>query len=359
MAEHIQLREAHPEEYTETLRIWQRVYGSQIFGEERLEPLAFQRFLIGHVEGVAAFAAIVCDYPTYLRGRVVSSAGIAAVATLPEFRGDGVGQQMMDRSMAWCREKGYVISSLYGFREPFYRKSGFESCGWRWRISCPRDQMASGKGDLAVHEVNANDFVRLDRCYQEFVSRFSGSCQRSEAHWSRRLGRSPAQIYAVGDPVEGYLWCNPHGFWNDLEIGEIAWSTPRGYQNLLRLMRNLAINKERVIWCEPPESPYLSAHLDGGVEVARHRPTMFAVLDPVKAIGEDADWSDFSFEFGGELIGTGPRIEFSATQLAQVIMGSPSLAELVRWGQVSGDDDALAALQHILPPEAVCSMEFF
>src|SRR5579862_6249541 len=47
--------------------------------------------------------------------------GIAGVAVLPEERQSGVGSAMMRWALRYMREQGYVIASLYGFREPYYR----------------------------------------------------------------------------------------------------------------------------------------------------------------------------------------------------------------------------------------------
>ncbi|MFM9873110.1 MAG: enhanced intracellular survival protein Eis [Fimbriimonadaceae bacterium] len=360
MEDSIELKWASPDEYQQTLRIWQKVYGPDIFPEERITPLEFQRFVIGTVNGVPAFASIVCDYPTLWRGEVVRGAGVAAVGTLPEFRGGGVGQQMMDRLVGLMAEANYEVASLYGFREPFYRKSGFEGCGWRWRITCPAHQLPKVGGELEVREIDADHVAEIMGCYRQFAARFNGSCDRTAEHWNRRLGKKAPQIYAVGNPVEGYLWANPFGFWNDLEIGEIAWTSDRGYRSLLNLMRTLAINKTNVVWCEPPESAFGRRYVDGAVEMAKSRPTMFAVIDPESLLNRlGVEFDQFSFEFMGQTIGSGPKVEIDRLQLAQVLMGSPSLDELVNWGEVTGDLGAIEYLQKFVRPMSVCCMEFF
>lgn len=360
MDQAIELKWAEKGETLDCLRVWQKVYSPEVFADDWGTPAEFQRFLIGRVDGQVAFAAVVCDYPTYVRGQVLDCAGIAAVGTLPEYRGSGTGQAMMDATMGLIREAGYQIATLYAFREPFYRKSGFEACGWRWQIKCPIHQLPKVEYALPVREVAPEEIRCVEECYAEFAQRFSGSCARLGPHWVRRLGKKPPQIYAVGDPVEGYLWCNPHGFWNDLEIGEIAWSTPRGYEALLGLMRTLGINKTNAVWSEPPESGFARRFMDGNVEMARHRPTMFAVVDAQTTLARmGADFNQFSLEFMGDTIGTGSKVELNRHQLAQAVMGSPSLAEMVRWGEVGGDERALDYLQTILNPMPVCCMEFF
>jgi len=356
----LDLRWAKPTEYHDLLRIWKKVYGPDIFPDDTIEPLEFQRFVIGTVNGVAGFASIVCDYPTFWRGEVVRGAGVAAVATLPEFRGGRIGQQMMDRLVNLLTDANYEIASLYGFREPFYRKSGFEGCGWRWRITCPAHQLPKVDSELEVREVDLDHVTEIVGCYRQFAARFNGSCDRTPEHWKRRLGKRPPQIYAVGKPIEGYLWANPFGFWNDLEIGEIAWTTDRGYRSLLSLMRTLAINKSNVVWSEPPESAFGRRYVDGGVEMAKSRPTMFAVLDPESLLNRlGAEFDQFSFEFMGRTIGSGPKIDFDRLQLAQALMGSPNLEELVAWSEVTGDLGAIDYLQKFIRPMSVCCMEFF
>jgi predicted acetyltransferase len=360
VSDSLELRWAKKAEFCETLRIWKKVYGPDIFPDETIEPIEFQRFVIGTVNGVAAFAAIVCDYPTFWRGEVIRGAGVAGVATLPEFRGGGVGQQMMDRLVDLMTAEKYEVASLYGFREPFYRKSGFEACGWRWRVVCPAHQLPKVEGELEVREIDPDQIAEISGCYRNFAARFNGSCDRSAAHWKRRLGKKPPQIYAVGKPVEGYLWANPFGFWNDLEIGEIAWTTDRGYRSLLALIRTLAINKTNVAWSEPPESGFGRRYVDGAVEMAKNRPTMFAVLDPESLLNRlGVEFDQFSFEFMDRVIGSGPRIEIDHLQLAQALMGSPSFDEMVTWGEIAGDAGAIEYLQKFIRPMSVCCMEFF
>ena len=87
---------------------------------------------------------------------------------------------------------------------------------------------------------------------------------------------------------------------------------------------------------------------------------MFAIVDAQTTLARmGADFNQFSLEFMGETIGTGSKVELNRLQLAQAVMGSPSLAEMVRWGEVGGDERALGYLQTILNPMPVCCMEFF
>lgn len=349
----ISFAEASREERGEVLRIWKRVYGAEMFGEDRIDPLPFQRYYLGRVDGEAAVAALVADYPTWVRGELVRCAGVGAVGTLPEHRRGGVGQGMMRRLQEVCRGEGYGLTSLYAFREPFYRKVGYEGCGWRWQIKCPSEQLPLVDGGLRAREVGVEDWEVLDGCYRAFASRLSGCCARTEAHWRRRLGNRPPSLYVVGDPVEGYLWTNPYGFWNDMEIGEMAWTSRRGYESLLALARGLAINKSAVVWCEPPDSPFLARFADSGVEARRHRPTMFGVLDWERV----ARGAESRLVVDGVGYGSGPEVFGSAGALTQAYLGSPSVDELAGAESLSGP--GLERLAAVWPGCPVVCMEFF
>ena len=81
-------------------------------------------------------------------GRPVGAAGIAAVATVPEARGTGVGDRLMRELLRQARDRGAAVTSLFPATVPFYRRLGYEYGGlwttYRARLSdLPRGQGAT------------------------------------------------------------------------------------------------------------------------------------------------------------------------------------------------------------------------
>ncbi len=364
MSDSFEFRAAQPAEYASLLRIWRRTYGEN-WSDDPAEAPPHQQLFIGQADGKAVFACSIFDFPMYVRGAFLRCAGVAGVATLPESRGGGFASQAMESLLKECYRQGYDLAALYGFRDPFYRKFGYASCGWRWQIACPVSRLPKVSRSLPVREVSPQNLESLNECYQKFAQNLNGACIRTPDHWRRRMGKNPPAIYAVGDPVEGYLWTNVAGFWNDQEIGEMAWSTPEGHASLLALMREFGANKSKIVWTEPPISPYLAYHIDSEVEVRRHRHTMFRVVNAREVLQTLGGFS-FSFELNDpvieencEPIGSGPNVRLGISAFTQGIMGDPGFGQLIRDGKVQVLSEAQSELEKQFPPHPVCCMEFF
>lgn len=340
-------------------RILRDVYGS--FTERDGDHLPkIQRF-IGYVDKEPAFTATAIDFNTLVRGQILKSAGVAAVATLPEFRGAKVGQRFMDMLNSSLCEMGYVMSQLYAFRDSFYRKSGYVTSGWRWKLEVDASRLAKFDLELPVHKVSSDEPWVLNDCYEQHISSRTGSAIRTEELWRQRMGTNPPQIYGLGDPIEAYFWSIPHGFYVPLEVGEFAWSSERGYRSALALMRSLAINKSKVSWIEPPDSPYLQLYYDDGVEATRYRSSMVSILDIegcLQGLGK-GHWKVQKVDDRFALNHQGDSVSADRTGLTGLIMGDPELSTLIHHGHLSGTSDSLAALAAEFPPIHSVCMEFF
>jgi predicted acetyltransferase len=317
------------------------------------------------------------------RGAVLAAGGVAAVGVLPEYRHQGVGRSMMIDALAHMREREYVLAALYGFRNSYYRRFGYEVAGRRWQIVCPQHRLPRLATELPVRQVEPDEIEVVVPCYEAFARRLSGSNLRTRAQWRRRLGKRPPLIYAVGaDAIEAYAWSSAEGgFWDDLRIGEFCWSTPRGYGSMLAVLTGLCANRSSLTWYEPSASPFLQRSLDQGCQVSLERSAMFRVLDVQSALrilradgtGEftlsvedllipqnrgpwrvrfGPDGTDV--EPGGE-----PDLRIPGWALGPAILGEPSLAELASSGVIVGSDHAVKAAARLMSPYPTCLYDFF
>lgn len=312
----------------------------------------------------------------------LSCAGVAAVATVPEARGRGAAHRLMAGVLDAERATGTAVSLLYPYRQSYYARFGYARCGWRWQIKCPSHRLPAVRSSLPVREVAPDDVASLAPVHEVFIRQRSGSMLRSPADWRNRLGQKPPRVYAVGEPANGYLWCTFEGFWSEVEIGEIAWSSPAGYEALLSLIRDLCENQRTAAWCEPPDGPYLARYLDEGASLAVHRPTMARVVsvpDALRSLRPDGS-GEFVMAVDDPLLAEnrGPwRIswrdgettvepaqaggfEIGVPELSQAIMGSPSFAESVAAGAVRvGDASQAEAASRFFGSLPVVCMEYF
>ncbi|HRF59225.1 MAG TPA: GNAT family N-acetyltransferase [Fimbriimonadaceae bacterium] len=356
----------------------------------RGEPMPPEEVLEETESGYLAFdgstvVAGFIDYPMRVtRDRAaLPCAGVAAVGVLPEARHRHVGSAMMEWSLGQLRSEGRVLSSLYAFREPFYRKFGYEVVGFRRQITVPSNRLPDLKPELPVRSLDPADVETLDPVYRAFIATRTGANLREPWQWRNRMGEKPPMIYVAGDPIEAYAWVSMEGtFWDDVKVGELAWSTSRGYRTILATLVGLCINRGSLIFHEPSDGPFAMEFLDQGVKIELHRPFMTRVLDvpgALRALKPEGTGA-FTLEIDDRLLPDqrGPwRVEFdsdvvsveaasSATlamnvgTLAQALMGEPDVRQLVSAGRIRASSEAdLASMARFLPPRSCYLMDFF
>lgn len=332
----------------------------------------------GEIGGVFSVLDLTCT-----RGEaVLRTAGIAGVAVLPEMRQSGVGHAMMSSALGLLREQGYLVASLYGFRESYYRKFGYEMCGQRWRIKCPNERLPKVNSTLPVRTIPFSSYRLLDPCLEVFAKQRSGMSLRNDKLWGRIVDEKKT-IYVIGDPIEAYaIVSHEVNFWTDQNIQECAWSTARGHEGLMGLFRGIGVNKTSVTWSEPSDGLFAARYADQGVEIGFYRPIMFRILDVPGALralkpGEDGE---FSVLVEDELVpeNRGPwrvvarngLVEVESTSdfglrcsiqsFTQAFLGEPSLERLGVQGVVQVSDPLeFQAACRVLGAMPVYCMEFF
>lgn len=379
----LDFRDAYPDRYGEVERIWSLVYRRG--GPLTLDPgdNVEGRNFLADLDGtpVAAFEV----EPLLLTrgdGRIPTG-GVAAVAVLPEHRHQGVGRAMMRWSLDLMRDQGLAIAALYAFRTGYYRRFGYEVAGRRWQITCPQHRLPRLEPRLPVRRVMPEDVLDLRPAYEAFARKLSGCNIRTDAAWRNRMGENAPTIYTVGDPIEAYAWTSWEGsFWEELKVGEFCWATPEGHRSMLAVLTGMAINRSSLTWHEPTGSPFLAQWNDQGVVTSLERSAMFRVLDVPRAFaGVPASTEgEFTVEVRDDVLPEvagvwrvrfGPSgvhaeraqdagLAMDVRQLAQAILGEPSLAELLDQGlvHVHRSADADAALR-LLTPRPTCLYDFF
>lgn len=334
----------------------------------------------GEVAGITSVLDLTCT-----RGEaVLPCAGIAAVGVYPHRRKSGVGSAMMAGMVRQLRSEGIPMANLYAFREPFYRKAGYQTVGKRLKITCPTHRLPRTTHSLPIRRLTPDDWREIDPCYTAFAKARSGFSLRTEKLWERVLSENrPLTIYAAGDPVEAYVVVSHStSFWSIDHMSDVAWTSAEGYQALMDIFAGIAINKTGLSWHEPSDSPFYARFWDQGAtaEVARH--VMYRVCDVPAALRllrpeasgtfsirvfddivpeNEGPWR-VSFDPEGVRVEPTDRadLEMDVRPFAQAFLGEPSLTELVRHELVKVNDrHGLAAAERLLPPSPVTCNDFF
>lgn len=307
------------------------------------------------------------DFDMAFRTATLRCAGVASVGVAPEARRTGAGSALMRGVHRAYREAGFSFAALYPFSQLWYSKFGYATCGNVQAIHCPVHELPRIADPLPMRELGPSDWRLLEPVYTAFARKYCGANFRKPSQWDRALGMDkPFMVYVAGDPIEAYVMVRLDGtFWNPLEIREVVWTSFRGYQSCLALFAALGMNKSKIVWDEPSDSPFIAAYLDSHVDIERTRSMMWRVLDvpavlrAIEAEGDghftlrvlDPDLPEnegpWHIEFQGGSVEVRPASEASLTmtiqQFTQAAMGEPSLASLVRHGLLTSSDEASLA----------------
>lgn len=315
-------------------------------------------------------------------GGDLRNAGIGSVAVLPEERRAGAGLALMRGWMPLLREAGFEFSSLYAFRESFYRKAGYETCGGRTLVTVPGHLLPHYGGALQAKDLPLEDWRVLVPCYEAFRCRYSGMNKRLESQWRRSFRGDPPKVYAIGDPVEAFLVVSLQDtFWGEQFVSDFVWSTPEGYRAGLGLMRSLTINQERAAWYEPPDLPFLMRHADHGPKFDLSKWIMFRCVNVPASLAKmradrpgsfslrvrDAEIPENEGPWRVEYDASGVRVErtdraeaeMDVRALTQAILGALSAQDLAAQGQVVAEPDVLDRLGRLFARRWVYCMDDF
>lgn len=322
----------------------------ELLGEGRIGYVAL-------VEGEVCGAMTVLDMDCTRDGGAVPNGGVCAVGVLPHKRRLGVGSALMAASLRLMKEDGYASTSLYAYREPFYRQFDYEVCGLEVVVSCPVGRLPKVKDPLPVRQLGPSDVELVRPCYERFCKRYSGmNTRKRDAWWPAAGGEHPFTVYVAGDPVEAYMVLRVEpDFWCTQEIRELFWTSLRGYETLLDLMKAIGINKTHLKWQEPAFSPLYTRLLDEGIGLSVRRPLQYRILDVARCLSIlrpheagrlaiqvhdrflEENARCWRVEFGpdgteAEPTAEAPDLELDIRSLTQAWLGEPSLDDLLAEG---------------------------
>lgn len=369
----------------ELSRIWSIAFrGGRPRPEE--EPIVEDNSVYVAEKAGKLVGGFTIEHMTATRGEAtLRCGGVAAVAVLPEHRHEGIGRDMMLFALNEMKAKGFAVSSLYAFREGYYRAFGWECCGKRFKIQVPTEKLPDVKTGLAVRQASSDEWGELRRVYERFARRYSGMNIRTESQWRWvvREGDPQPHVYIVGNPAEAYLIIRQLGeFWGDTQVSEVVWDSIEGYDGVLATLRNLGINRTSIWWYEPSDGPFVVGNLERGVEVSLSRPIMFRAIDVRVALeGLVAEGEgEFTLGIEDELIPSnrGPfrvryspagvsvedassaELEMDVRQFTQALLGEPSLDRLLVHGLVRvRSEGAAKAACSLLSARPTYCLDFF
>ncbi|HUC14465.1 MAG TPA: GNAT family N-acetyltransferase [Acidimicrobiales bacterium] len=215
---------------------------------------------------VASARAIA--FEQWFGGRRASCAGVATVATLPEYRGRGMASAVLRALLREERAGGRAISVLYPTAPALYRSLGYEFGGVRLQFSAPIADLPTGRGD--VRQMEAKDLDQVMKSFSRFASPHNGPVQSPDRDWWRDHVLAPksdtalprAVVVPDGEALAGYAsyYLEPWGpgGWRQggyrAVCNHLVFDNPRALQALLGYFRGFENAAQDLAWYGPPST---------------------------------------------------------------------------------------------------------
>lgn len=312
-------------------------------------------------EGVLTSSVIGNPYRCSYWGHTVGMCGVGGVATLPEYRWEGHMRLLIPYVLNAAYERGDVLSSLFPFSHPFYRKFGFECCGTVQfcEAGLHAFQKMPWLGHVK-HVLPGEDLSELKRIYAAFQKTHNFLCDRDDGYWQHRFGKDPYIThhhvylwYDEQDQPQAYCLIN-HDEEKNYTVLDWAYTSPAALRGLFGFFRVLEPSGENIRFKLPMDAnPFCLLPEPYDVEVKLKNIGMLRVVNVEKALSlypwaadikeltvrvEDSDIPQnahtFRVECGNETAvsvddAAQPDLECSVQALSQLLLGAAELPQLL------------------------------
>ena len=338
---------------------------------------------------------------TYIFGEKIPMGGVSGVVTWPEHRRSGLVKKLLHHSLEEMRKEGQILSFLYPFSIPFYRKMGWELFAEQQRITLTKEQLPSRKTEPRgkVRRVE-NDYNLIDSVYQTWAKRYLGTLVRDKDWWTtsifkRKKGRLAVHYNQSNQPT-GYIIYQVKD--NTMTIKEIIWLDPDAREGLFSFISNHDSMVEKVIWNTVPHSgmpflledpkvkreveSYFMARIVDVNEFISLYPFQLSLNDEpliIHVYDEFCTWNDGTyFLSSGEGTDKTTKVKFFPSKetgsclhppkkgvgipvqtLTAVLFNSQSVDVLFKEGLITGEEEAVRKLEESIPKKLPFIYDFF
>jgi GNAT superfamily N-acetyltransferase len=232
------------------------------------------RYLGFAVEGRIASSCKLYTLQFRSRERDFLVGGIGAVYTSEDFKGRGIGRDMLKQVVEQCRSSGYDAMLLFSdIGAQYYERLGFRDLGAfdYWVMLAGLDPNSIAKPDSVVRPVEHFDVPTLYRHHLRWLRRQPYGVSRAEDYWHYKLMREiflhensklnwPRLELLTSSQAEGYAILEHSG--KILRVLEVIGS-PDGQEVLWKEILRLAVHRgaERLRGWEGMRPPYAAQKL--------------------------------------------------------------------------------------------------
>lgn len=196
------------------------------------------------------------DYVMNVRGPLVSTGGVGAVAVDLMHKKAQVAKDMMVWYLDHYVERGYPMGLLWPFRPDFYHDMGFGLGARMFRYAAEPSSLPTGHGKEHVRFLSEDDIPALTDCHNRFVQLRHGMVAQTEIGFQQTMKQNKKTRYVGADVdgrLEGYLSYAfkkeaPDSFLvNDLIVQEMVYLTPAALSEMLAFLRSQLDQVRKVV----------------------------------------------------------------------------------------------------------------
>ena len=308
--------------------------------------------------------ARITAFRQWWHGEAMPIAGVGGVVVAPEYRGSGVGRQLMTEILGRAADHGYPLSALYPTTAPPYRAVGFELAGRQHFVTVPAEAVRTiaPANRVTVRRVGPDDVADVMATVAGVHAQHldCGPIEWPSHDVAEWLGEEETFAYLADDGFVAYRWDGSKTLAVDVIVGDSEntvrslWALVGSGSSVARairacvppddsvrlLTRDLAVTADKDVWwlLRVVDAPAAVAArgFPHGVEVE----VPVTVADPLLT-GNSGDWLVQVRDGRGQLVpGGGGGLELTANGFAALFAGT-RVSRLRQAGLATGGDPDL------------------
>lgn len=330
-----------------------------------------------------------------VRGSRLSTPGLSAVATPPEFRRRGHVRALLANALEEYRDGGHHVSILWPFSHAFYRRLGW---GEAQRVAEyeiePEAVQPLGEPDRGrFHAVGADDVERVAEVYRAATRHLDLAVDRSPDWWRHRVFESwdgERHVYGWSDDagaLRGYVVYSISRTAGELElaVADTGATDAEAYRQIWGFLGNHDSQMDTVRAYDRAATPLLDVvERREGVSTTLHSGLMARVVDAETTLGalsypadveaavtvdvEDrlVDWHDRPIHLAVsdgaatvERSAAAVDVTLDVATLSSLVVGARPVRAYARAGRLDADSGTIATLEALFPPRRVHCRDSF
>ncbi|MDO1605287.1 GNAT family N-acetyltransferase [Lactobacillus sp. YT155] len=146
-----------------------------------------------------------------IHGKIFEMGGLTGVGTYPEYAGQGLMHDLVKLALRHMKKRGQLISYLYPYSIPFYRKKGWEIMSDHLTFELKDTQLPKTKEVSGRVERTEIDDADIFATYDRFAKQNHGSMIRNQLNWDEywrwenEEERMAAIYYDENNQPQGYV----------------------------------------------------------------------------------------------------------------------------------------------------------